>query len=328
MSSPASARRPISRAAGRLLEANAERHLKPAAEMVRLFRDHPDAIAETLRFADRITFRSIELKYQLSRRAGAAGQDRAAASGRSDLAGRRHSISRRHRRQAARNACDKELALIAKARLRALFPHRARHRPLRALAAHPVPGPGIGGQFGRLLHARHHLGRSDRDRPSVRTLPLRGAPRAARHRRRFRAFAARGGDAICLSTAMAATAPPSSPPSSTTGRAAPSATSARRSGLTEDVTALLADTVWGSWGDGLSEMQVRQAGLDPQNPMIDQRGAARGRADRVSPPSVAACRRLRADPGPARRISCRSAMPRWTTAPSSNGTRTTSTRSG
>ena len=39
-------------------------------------------------------------------------------------------------------------------------------------------------------------------------------------------------------------------------------------GLTEDVTALLADTVWGSWGDGLDEMQVRQAGLDPTNPMI------------------------------------------------------------
>ncbi|HTO60463.1 MAG TPA: error-prone DNA polymerase, partial [Bradyrhizobium sp.] len=41
-------------------------------------------------------------------------------------------------------------------------------------------------------------------------------------------------------------------------------------GLTEDVTSLLADTVWGSWGDGLSEMQVKQAGLDPKNPMIDQ----------------------------------------------------------
>ena len=39
-------------------------------------------------------------------------------------------------------------------------------------------------------------------------------------------------------------------------------------GLTEDVTAALADTVWGSWGEGLNEMQVRQAGLDPQNPMI------------------------------------------------------------
>src|SRR5260370_41565384 len=40
-------------------------------------------------------------------------------------------------------------------------------------------------------------------------------------------------------------------------------------GLTEDVAAALADTVWGSWGKGLNEMQVRQAGLDPQNPMVE-----------------------------------------------------------
>jgi error-prone DNA polymerase len=73
-------------------------------------------------------------------------------------------------------------------------------------------------------------------------------------------------------------------------------------GLTEDVTALLADTVWGSWGDGLDEMQVRQAGLDPQNPMIHSRGGAGGRTDRISAASVAACRRLCADPGPARHL--------------------------
>src|ERR1700760_4299403 len=40
-------------------------------------------------------------------------------------------------------------------------------------------------------------------------------------------------------------------------------------GLTEDVTSALADTVWGSWGKGLDENQVRQAGLDPQNPMVE-----------------------------------------------------------
>ena len=39
-------------------------------------------------------------------------------------------------------------------------------------------------------------------------------------------------------------------------------------GLTEDVTAALADTVWGSWGKGLNEMQVKQAGLDPANSMV------------------------------------------------------------
>ncbi len=40
-------------------------------------------------------------------------------------------------------------------------------------------------------------------------------------------------------------------------------------GLTEDVTAALADTVWGSWGKGLNDMQVKQAGLDPKNSMIE-----------------------------------------------------------
>lgn len=38
-------------------------------------------------------------------------------------------------------------------------------------------------------------------------------------------------------------------------------------GLTEDVTARLAGTVWGSWG---SELKAGQAGLDPVNPVIAQ----------------------------------------------------------
>jgi error-prone DNA polymerase len=40
-------------------------------------------------------------------------------------------------------------------------------------------------------------------------------------------------------------------------------------GLTEDVTAALAKTVWG-YGDGLPDAHVRQAGLDPFNPAIRQ----------------------------------------------------------
>ena len=39
-------------------------------------------------------------------------------------------------------------------------------------------------------------------------------------------------------------------------------------GLTEDVTAALASTVWGSWGDGLPDDHIRQAGLDPDAPGI------------------------------------------------------------
>ncbi|MDG9697782.1 hypothetical protein QC281_47900, partial [Streptomyces sp. DH17] len=51
-------------AVGRKLEANAERFLKTPREMSRLFRDFPQAIAETMRFADRIDFSLDQLKYQ------------------------------------------------------------------------------------------------------------------------------------------------------------------------------------------------------------------------------------------------------------------------
>jgi error-prone DNA polymerase len=39
-------------------------------------------------------------------------------------------------------------------------------------------------------------------------------------------------------------------------------------GLTEDVTARLASSQWGSWGSEISDRHVEQAGLDPANPMI------------------------------------------------------------
>ena len=39
-------------------------------------------------------------------------------------------------------------------------------------------------------------------------------------------------------------------------------------GLTEDISAALAGTVWGSWGSAIHPDQIRQAGLDPSNPMI------------------------------------------------------------
>jgi error-prone DNA polymerase len=49
--------------AGRLLEANAERHLKDAHEMARLFREAPEAVEETIRFLNGLTFNLDELAY-------------------------------------------------------------------------------------------------------------------------------------------------------------------------------------------------------------------------------------------------------------------------
>jgi error-prone DNA polymerase len=39
-------------------------------------------------------------------------------------------------------------------------------------------------------------------------------------------------------------------------------------GLSQDITSALANTVWSSWGEGLPEDHIRQAGLDPENPEI------------------------------------------------------------
>ncbi|MGL6042695.1 MAG: PHP domain-containing protein, partial [Sandaracinobacteroides sp.] len=51
-------------AAGRRLAANAERHVKTAAQMARLFRDRPDALAASRDLADRARFSLDELRYE------------------------------------------------------------------------------------------------------------------------------------------------------------------------------------------------------------------------------------------------------------------------
>ncbi len=51
-------------AAGRLLAANAERHLKAGEEMARLYRDAPEAVSETVRFLGGAKFSLDELSYQ------------------------------------------------------------------------------------------------------------------------------------------------------------------------------------------------------------------------------------------------------------------------
>jgi len=54
-------------AAGTLLAANAERRMKSPAEMARLFADHPDALLNTERLADRLHFSLDDLGYEFPR---------------------------------------------------------------------------------------------------------------------------------------------------------------------------------------------------------------------------------------------------------------------
>ncbi len=54
-------------AAGRLLERNSERHVKPPAEMARLFADLPEALAHTLEISSRLQFTLADLGYEFPR---------------------------------------------------------------------------------------------------------------------------------------------------------------------------------------------------------------------------------------------------------------------
>jgi len=47
-------------------------------------------------------------------------------------------------------------------------------------------------------------------------------------------------------------------------------------GLTDDITAAMANTVWGSYGDGVPDEHIRQAGLDPEAPEIRRATALAG----------------------------------------------------
>ena len=97
-----------------------------------------------------------------------------------------------------RELIEHELALIAELRYEPYFLTVHDIVAFARSREHPLPGPRLGGQLGRLLRARHHRSRSVADEHAVRAVHLEGAQRAARHRRRLRAPAARGSDAVRL----------------------------------------------------------------------------------------------------------------------------------
>ena len=254
-------------AIGRKLEANAERYLKPAYEMARLFRDLPEAITETMRFAGRITFSLDQLKYQYPDEPVPPGKT--AQQHLEDLtwAG----VDKYFGGvidDTLRATLNKELALIAELKYAHYFltvhdiVHYARSQGIlcqgRGSAANSAVCYVLGVTsvdptmvdllFERFI-SKERLEPPDIDvdfehsrREEVMQYVYR---RYGRHR-----------------AAIIATVIHYRPRSAIrdVGKAL---------GLTEDVTAALADTVWGSWGKGLNEMQVRQAGLDPQNAMIN-----------------------------------------------------------
>ena len=105
--------------AGRLLSANAERHLKSAAEMRMLFRDLPDAVDNTLAVAARCTFTLEDLGYSFPRYPVPGGDTEF-----SYLSHLVHEGSRRRYRPLTPRVAaqlHRELALIAKLKLAGYF---------------------------------------------------------------------------------------------------------------------------------------------------------------------------------------------------------------
>jgi error-prone DNA polymerase len=254
-------------AVGQRLEANAERHLKPAGEMTRLFRDAPEAIAETMRFASRISFSLDQLKYQYPDEPVPSGktaqqhlEDLTWAGVQTYFGGQIDDTLRATLR--------KELDLIAELKYAHYFltvhdiVHYARGQKIlcqgRGSAANSavcyvlgitsVDPTKVDLLFERFI-SKERLEPPDIDVDFEHTRREEVMQYVYRRYGRHRA-------------AIIATVIHYRPRSAIrdVGKAL---------GLTEDVTAALADTVWGSWGEGLNDMQVKQAGLDPKNPMVE-----------------------------------------------------------
>lgn len=253
-------------AIGRQLEANAERHLKPAFEMVRLFRDFPEAIAETMRFANRIRFALDDLRYQYPDEPVPPGKS--AQQHLEDLTweGARRQFPQ-GLDQKLHDTLAKELALIERLEYAHYF--LTVHDIVSYARSQNILCQGRGSAANSAVC--YVLGVTSVDPTKIDLLFERFVSEERReppdidvdfeHSRReevmqyvYRRY---GRHKAAIVAAVIHYRPRSAVRD--VGKAL---------GLTEDVTAALADTVWGSWGDGLNDMQVRQAGLDPSNPML------------------------------------------------------------
>ncbi len=99
-------------AAGRLLSANDERHMKGAAEMAQLFPDLPEALEETVRLAERLEFTLENLGYKFPRYPVSGNETMDSELRKVTMAGARARYS--HLGRQVRKQVDHELDLIAK----------------------------------------------------------------------------------------------------------------------------------------------------------------------------------------------------------------------
>ncbi len=257
--------------AGRRLEANAERHLKPADEMARLFRSVPQALAETTRFLDACGFSLDALRgteYPEETRKGFATPQEALVAFAEEGARRRY---RDGLSPKVRHALNEELRLVGELGYAPFF-----------LTVHDIVNFARRPEKQILCQGRGSaansvicfcLGITDVDPMRIDLLFERFVSEERReppdidvdfeHERReeviqyiYRTYsrerAGLAATVICYR-----------------GRSAIREVG-KVFGLSEDTVAALAGTLWGWSMDGVQEKEARRAGLDPADPRLKQ----------------------------------------------------------
>ena len=187
----------MSAAEGTLLFPNAERHLRPLAEIREIFAAVPEAIARTMEIAERCRFSLDELKYEYPTELRPPAQTPLEYLTQLTWQGAAEPLSGRLAGKGA--AADRiELQLIGELRYEVVLSHRVGFGAVRPVAEHLVPGPRLGGELGGVLLLGSDVGRSGDERSAVRAVHQPRAERGAGYRRRLRARAARGGAAVCV----------------------------------------------------------------------------------------------------------------------------------
>jgi len=252
--------------AGRLLEANAERHLKLPQEMARLFRDAPEAIDETQALFSRIEFDLGQLKYEYP--------DEPVPPGWKDQDWLAELVRRRCLIRYPDGVPDKvekllakELALIEKLEYARYFLTirqivefadsqgilcQGRGSAANSAVCYVLGITAVDPADNDVLFERF-ISTERREPPDIDV--------DFEHERREEVIQWIYEKYGRHRAGIAATVIHYRPRSAIreVGKVL---------GLTEDVTARIADTNWGSWGSEIGDDRVRQAGLDPKNPTI------------------------------------------------------------
>ncbi|HXC54351.1 MAG TPA: error-prone DNA polymerase [Rhizomicrobium sp.] len=254
--------------AGKLLEANAERHLKTPVEMERLFANAPEAIAETIRFSERISFSLDQLKYNYPHEPVPPGKT--AEQHLHDLTW--EGAARRYPQgipDKVRETLNKELAIIAKQNYAHYFltvhdivafaneknilcqgrGSAANSAVCYAIGVTAVDPTQIDLLFERFVSA-------ERKEPPDIDVDFEHERREEVIQHIYKRY---GHHRAALTATVISYRPRSA--IREVGKVF---------GLSEDITSAMSGSVWGSWGEALKESQVRQGKLDPQNAAIFQ----------------------------------------------------------